>query len=250
MAVATIDFRSEQLKMNTTVTVCFPDSIRMNGIPLSKRKVLWLLHGLSDDSSSWLRNSRIDFYAMQNDLIVIMPSVNRSMYCDNVYGQNYFSYITEELPQYMQQVFGISASKDKNYIAGLSMGGMGAMKAALTYPESYSAVGSFSGILDFTPLAMVLNEEMKNDFAFLLPDIKDIGTSKNNPSVLLDPEKDKDLKIYISCGLQDDLLIPNYIFKERAEELGVEIDAIFEEGTHEWNFWDKHIKTFIEKFMG
>ena len=60
MAVASIDFTSKELKMNTLVTVSFPDSVRIHGEPLSKKKVLWLLHGLSDDGTAWLRYSNID----------------------------------------------------------------------------------------------------------------------------------------------------------------------------------------------
>lgn len=250
MAVSFIDLRSDELKMNTTVTVCFPDPGRMNDTPISERQVLWLLHGLGDDSTAWLRYSQVDFYPMQKDMIVVMPSGNRSMYCDNVYGQNFFSYITRELPQYLHNVFGISMDREKNFIAGFSMGGMGAVKAALTYPENYKAVGSFCGVLDLAPLALVLNDEMKNDFAFLLTEIDNVENSKNNPSALLDPEKDKDLGIYVACGFQDDLLIPNYAFIEHAKELGVEVESVFEDGMHEWSFVNRHIKTFIEKYMG
>ena len=138
MAVASIDFTSKELKMNTLVTVSFPDSVRIHGEPLSKKKVLWLLHGLSDDATAWLRYSNIDRYAMENDLVVVMPSVNRSMYCDHVLGQNYFTYIAEELPEYLSLVFGLSREREQNFIAGLSMGGFGAMRIALTYPERYA----------------------------------------------------------------------------------------------------------------
>ncbi|MGN0505853.1 MAG: alpha/beta hydrolase [Lachnospiraceae bacterium] len=246
MAVATIDFTSRELKMNTLVTVCFPDSVRTGGVPLSQRKVLWLLHGLSDDGTSWLRYSKIDRYATQNNLVVIMPSVGRSMYCDNVHGQNYFSFVADELPEYFSLVFGLSRKKEDNFIAGLSMGGMGAAKIALTYPERYAAFGSLSGVLHLAPLLERVNEEVKNEFPFLLPAQEDPYGSGLNPTALLDAERDKTLKMYIACGLQDDLLLTNYLFKEKADELNIEAEYVFEDGTHEWDFWDKHIRLFID----
>ena len=145
MAVVNITFRSEQLKRNTQVCLCLPDSIRMNNRAISDRKVLWLLHGLSEDNTSWLSYSNIAYYAMKGDFIVIMPAGDRSMYCDNINGQNYFKFIADELPGYFHQIFGISNEREKNYIAGLSMGGLGAAKIALTYPERYeSPVGELS----------------------------------------------------------------------------------------------------------
>ena len=209
MAAIDINFRSQLLKMNTSVTICLPEPDLMENSVLSEKKVLWLLHGLGDDSRAWHRFTMIDYYAAENDVVVIMPSGYRSMYCDNIYGQNYFSYIVHELPRYMQKILKISGDREKNYIAGFSMGGLGAMKAALTYPEKYRAVGSFCGLLDFAPMLALLNKEMKNDFAFLLSDIDNVDRSANNPAALLDAEKDKDLEIYIASGMQDDMLLTN-----------------------------------------
>ena len=250
MAFITMNYASKQLKMDTLLTIITPHSARMEGIPLSQRKVLWLLHGLSGDANSWPRYSRIEEYARDNDLVVIMPSGARSMYCDDVLGQNYFSYIAEELPEYMSLVFNLSRKKEDNYIAGLSMGGLGAMKIALTYPERYSAVGSFSGLLDFEPMMANIDAAVENEFPFLLPAKDDIKNSPLNPPALLDAKKDKDIKIYVACGLQDDLLYTNQTFKDRADELGIDIKFVLEDGTHVWEFWDRHVKLFIDYMLG
>lgn len=246
MAVATIDFASKQLKMNTLVTVCFPDSSGEKTVPMSKRKVLWLLHGLSDDGTSWLRYSRIDKYAKDNELVVVMPSVNRSMYCDNVNGQNYFSFVANELPDYFEKVFNLSRKKEDNFIAGLSMGGYGAIKIGLTYPQRYAAVGSFSGVLSLEPLKLALTSDMKNEFPFMLPALADTDSSELNPTALLDAEKHRGMKMYIACGLQDALMETNLMFKKRAEKLGLNFDYSFTNGNHEWDYWDEQLKGFIK----
>lgn len=245
MAVITLDFSSIQLKMSTLVTLVIPDSIRMDGVPLSKRKVLWLLHGLSDDGTAWLRRTAVEEYAEKHRFVLVMPSAGRSFYCDGVLGQNYFTHITEELPQYLSLIFGLSRKKEDNFIAGNSMGGLGAAKIALTHPERYAAIASFSGLLDLEPMLPILNDEIRTEFPFLLPALDDIKHSPLNPPALLDAERDKALKIYIACGLQDDLLPTNYTFKQRADTLGINARYVFEDGAHDWAFWDRHIKAFI-----
>lgn len=246
MALLTMHFNSIELKMHTLVNVIIPDSVRMDNKPLSERKVLWLLHGLSDDGTAWLRFSRIEQYAQKYGLVVVMPSAGRSMYCDNVLGQNYFTHIAEELPDYLSLVFGLSRKREDNFIAGLSMGGLGAAKIALTYPERYFAMGSFSGLLELGSLVYVVNDDMRNEFPFMLEALKDIDGSPLNPPALLDAKRDKDLKMYITCGLQDNLLVTNYAFKERADELGIKARYVFEDGTHEWGYWDRHVKLFLD----
>ena len=76
-----------------------------------------------------------------------MPSVGRSFYIDQPNGQHYFTYLTEELPRYLTDVFGLAPRREDTLIAGNSMGGYGAFKAALLHPERYSAAASFSGVL-------------------------------------------------------------------------------------------------------
>jgi putative tributyrin esterase len=243
MAFLTMHTLSAQLKMTTLVNVILPDALRLDE-PLSEKKVLYLLHGLSDNGTGWLRRTNIEVYAEKYGLVVVMPSVDRSFYCDNVNGQNYFTYITKELPDYLQKVFGLSRKKEQNFIAGLSMGGYGAMRAALTYPEQYFAVASFSGVLALEPLTQMNDPEMKNDFSFLAPEFARLATTPLNPPNLL--RENNDMKMYVACGLQDYLLSATKIFEERAKALGVEATFVYEDGEHTWPFWDRHIALFLD----
>jgi len=72
---------------------------------LESYKVLYLLHGLSDDASAWQRYTNIEILARERDLVVVMPDGGRSMYADMQNGQAYFTYLTEELPAYLKAVF-------------------------------------------------------------------------------------------------------------------------------------------------
>jgi S-formylglutathione hydrolase FrmB len=245
MAIMTLDFYSRELKMSTLLTLVVPDSIRIDSQPVSQRKCLTLLHGLSDDATSCLRLSKVELYAMETGIVVVMPSAGRSMYCDGINGQNYFSHIANEIPEYLELVMGLSRKKENNSIAGISMGGMGAARIALTFPERFSAVGLFSGLLDLKMMLAFLTEEQKQEFPFLLEALKDIDTTPLNPINLLDKEKQQGLKILVRCGKQDNLFALSQAFYAKASELGLDVTGQFEDGGHEWRLWDRYIEDFI-----
>ena len=246
MALMTLDFYSEQLKMSTLITVIVPDSTWIGDTPLSKRKCLYLLHGLSDDATAYVRLSRVELFARDADIVVVMPSVGRSMYCDNVLGQNYFSHVTDELPRYLELVLGLSRKRENNYIAGISMGGMGAAKIALTYPERFTMAGLFSGALDLQMLIPFLTEEHYKEFPFLMVDKSELNTTPLNPINLLDGAVQSGIKLIVRCGEQDDLYMMSVAFGEKAKKLGMDVTSIFEPGTHEWRLWDRYLDDFIK----
>lgn len=242
MALLTLHTVSSQLKMTTVIHVILPDSVRMD-VPMSERKVLYLLHGLSDDSSMWVRRSLIENEADKYGLIVVMPSVDRSFYCDGIHGQNYFTYLTVELPEYLHKVFNISTKKSDTLIAGLSMGGYGAMRAGLAFPEQYFAVGSFSGVLSLEPLFMRIDPAIAEEFPFLAAVADTLDTTPLNPVNLLPNAHEQ--KIYVSCGLQDDLLISSQLFEKRAKKMGVPVRFSYSDGKHDWTFWNHEIGEFL-----
>ncbi|MBA4384276.1 MAG: hypothetical protein C0410_06040 [Anaerolinea sp.] len=245
MAIMTLDFYSRELKMSTLLTLVVPDSIRIGTQPVSQRKCLTLLHGLSDDATACLRLSKVELYAMETGAVVVMPSAGRSMYCDGINGQNYFSHIANEIPEYLKLVLGLSRKKENNYIAGISMGGMGAARIALTYPERFTAVGLFSGLLDIKMMLEFVTEEQKQEFPFLLTALDHIDTTPLNPINLLDKNKQQGLKIIVRCGKQDNLFALSQAFYAKASALGLDATGIFEDGGHEWRLWDRYIEDFI-----
>lgn len=246
MAVMTLDFYSRELKMSTLLTLVVPDSVRIGDQPVSQRKCLTMLHGLSDDATACLRLSKIELYAMETGVVVVMPSVGRSMYCDGVNGQNYFSHVANEIPEYLELIMGLSRKKENNYLAGISMGGMGAARIALTYPERFTAVGLFSGLLDIKMMLAFVTDEQKQEFPFLFTATKDIDTTPLNPVNLLDKNKQQGLKMIVRCGQQDNLLPMSRSFYTKATALGLDATGIFEEGNHEWRLWDRYIEDFIK----
>ena len=90
-----------------------------------RKKTLYVLHGGSDDASLYLRRTRLEEYALERDLAVVMPEVRNSFYCDMVHGKKYFTYLSEELPEIVENIFPLTHDPKERYVIGNSMGSHG-----------------------------------------------------------------------------------------------------------------------------
>ena len=77
-----------------------------------------------------------------------MPQVHRSFYADEAHGCRFWTFLSEELPAVVASFFRVSTRREDTFVAGLSMGGYGALKWALRQPERFAAAASLSGALD------------------------------------------------------------------------------------------------------
>ena len=142
MAHLRVDFFSDSLSLSTSMTVLLPQrtttQIGMTGaVTDGPPPVLYLLHGLSDDDTIWLRRTSIERYVAPLGLAVVMPQVHRSFYTDEHYGGAYWTFLSDELPRLVHEWFRVSDRREETFVAGLSMGGYGALKWALRQPERF-----------------------------------------------------------------------------------------------------------------
>jgi putative tributyrin esterase len=248
MALLRIDHVPETVKVNLPLYIILPGPAEMRGVPVARRKVLYLLHGLSDDGSAWQRYTAIEPMAALYGLMVIMPSAIRSFYTDQPNGQDYFTYLTEEMPRYLKDVFGLSSSREDTLIAGNSMGGYGAFKAAFLHPELYSAAASFSGALSLAFVTTHHNDPRQPEFELLFGNLDKLAGSMHDPAVWLknsasDPSRLP--RLFMSCGRQDDLYPLNTQFYAACQSLGIPIEYHEEDGFHDWFFWNAQIQRFL-----
>ncbi|MDT8715533.1 esterase family protein [Clostridium sp. 19966] len=253
MALINCDFFSEVLDISTSISVILPQNtigqIGMKGsIKKEKYPVLYLLHGLSDDHTIWCRRTSIERYVADLGIAVVMPCGGRSYYTDMEHGYKYFTYITEELPQIVENFFPISEKREDNFIAGLSMGGYGALKAAFNCPDKYAAAASLSGAVDILERlkdsASMNSEEMHNIFG----DFDKVKNSKNDLFYMaseLSKSSGNKPKIYSCCGTEDFLYENNIKFRDHMKSLKFDYTYEEEGGTHEWGFWDKKIQSVL-----
>ena len=145
MALIRCDFFSESLALGTSMTVLLPQGAAAGA---GKPPVLYLLHGLTDDDTAWTRYTSIERYADAKGLAVVMPQAHRSFYTDEAYGMKFWTFLSEELPAVVQSFFRVSDQRAETFVAGLSMGGYGAMKWALRQPGRFAKAATLSGALD------------------------------------------------------------------------------------------------------
>jgi S-formylglutathione hydrolase FrmB len=253
MALLRLDHTPETVKVTLPLYVILPDPGSMGVTPVSKRKVLYLLHGLSDDGSAWQRYSSIETLANAYGLVVVMPSFGRSFYIDQPNEQNYFTYLVEELPDYLKDVFGLAPRREDTLIAGNSMGGYGAMKAALQYPERYAHAASFSGVLSLAILTAIPNDPRQAEFAHLFGDLDKLAGGEHDPAVWLQQAaKDPDSlpQLFISVSRQEDLYPLSGQFHAACQSLGINSEYHEEDGAHDWFFWDRQILRFLVSCLG
>jgi S-formylglutathione hydrolase FrmB len=261
MALAHVDFFSEVLGLCCQADVIVPQKLQGIGQEGTSREgdapVLWLLHGASDDHTIWQRRTSIERYVAPLGLAVVMPAVQLSFYTNMKYGGRYFDYVTAELPEIMRDFFHFSARREDNFIAGLSMGGYGAFKAALTKPEQYAAAASLSGALDIDALvhqrpkgpAPRRNPQEANFMKLIFGDLRAIKGSEHDLFHLLEKDVAEGAelpKLYVTCGTEDFLYPNNLAFRDLAQRLGIDLTYFEEPGVHEWGFWDRNIQKVLD----
>jgi putative tributyrin esterase len=248
MALIQLDHVPESIKVCQPLYIILPDPGKIGDIPLRERKVLYLLHGLGDNGSAWQRYSGIESLAYDLDLVVVMPSFGRSFYIDLPNGQRYFSYLTQELPQYLQDLFGLVPLRENTFIAGNSMGGYGAFKAAFHFPEKYAAAASFSGVLSMQIVNLLPDDPRKEEFRSTFGNLDKLVNSPHDPLAWLQSAAQGSIqlpRLFIACGKQDDLYPLNQLFYKTALELGIPVDYLVIDGKHDWYFWQDQISRLL-----
>lgn len=241
MAFLTCNFFSQTLEMDSELKIILPYGKGQSDKKTDKFPVLYLLHGLSDDHTKWCRMTSVERYVRELNLAVVMPNVHRSFYLNTFDGRRYFDFVNKEVPAVMEEMFKISNKREDKFVAGLSMGGYGAMKLALSEPYQFSAAASFSGALDFEDIIMNHSGD-EAPAKFFREELK----VENNLFRLIDKAGNNMPAIYQACGTEDFLYEQNIRFRDYIKDKCM--DFRYEEGpgTHEWGFWDAHLKKFID----
>lgn len=253
MALFTGMIRSQTLEMDTGLGIVFPHDRPPENMH-TPSKVLYLLHGLGNSYLSWSTQTAIERYAREAGVTVIMPDVQKSFYKDMVHGERYFSYLTQELPLLCQTMFCISSKREDTFVAGLSMGGYGALKCGLRCPEQYAGCGSFSGSLDLSDALHMVSDpfdisRMQSVFGEdLRPDPEDdlyflVKRLKETTSPELFP------KFFLTCGEKDFLYSSNVKFASFLEKENLSYEFQGGSGNHNWEFWNASVQEFFTYFF-
>jgi len=241
-------FFSEVLGLSTSMSVILPQetSTQIGLVGQARDGVhptLYLLHGLSDDDTTWLRRTSIERYVSALGLAVVMPRVDRSFYSDERHGNRYWTFLSEELPIVVEGFFHVSPRREDTFVAGLSMGGYGALKWALRQPQRFAAAASLSGALNIAERDQFGGRPGLKEQIF---GGQSIRATPDDLIWLLDQvDPPSSPSMYVCCGAEDDLLGENRTFIEAAERRGFPVTVDIGPGRHEWGYWDRKVQDVL-----
>jgi putative tributyrin esterase len=253
MILTEINFFSEVLDLNSSMCVLLPQRTidEKKSRRTKKHRVLYLLHGHSDDHTAWQRWTSIERYVEGLNLVVVMPAVHLSFYTDMAYGGRYGQFIGEEVPAVVHDLFKLSSKREDTFVAGLSMGGYGAFKLALTYPERFAAAASLSGAVDIREV--VKGHDHPEDKAWLAEmrtvfgEVSKVPGSRHDLFALAKKASKAPVKprLYQCCGTEDFLYADNVRFRDAIRKL--KLDLTYEDGPgeHNWAYWDNMIQNVL-----
>ena len=254
MAYVNLRLHSEVLQHAVPVDLYFPHDYPED-VP-EIRGVFTLLHGYGGTSRDWMQLSAACRYARDNGLILIAPDCSNGFYCDMAYGDAWYTFLTGELQERLHQIFRIPTEREKNFIAGLSMGGYGAMMIGMRNPDRYAGIASFSGAVD---QAMMMDGIRNNPAAakpfipifgddLRLTDDQELRVLSKRISAL---PAEQQPKLLFTCGSEDNepyyIRLQNRRLCRHMSELPLAAYRYMEwAGNHEWKFWDRSLVYAID----
>lgn len=218
-------------------------------------KTLYLLHGIFGSSMDWVNGSRVQQYAEDHRLCVVMPSADNGFYVDNEKSFNrHGEFVGRELVELTRKIFPLSEKREDTYIGGFSMGGYGALRNGLKYHETFGAVVALSSALvtdaterwsDKAPTPIGNRGYAESVFG----DLNQVAESDMNPRYLAKQLKDQGVdlpRLYVACGTEDFLFSANEKLVKDLQAHGIDVTYDIGPGVHNWDFWDAYVKRGID----
>ena len=236
MAWFQVSFSSANLSHLTELNVLIPQFAS----PENPCRTLYLLNGYRGDHTDWLLNTDVNGLSGLSRCAIVMPGGENSSYTDHTHsGVKYGEYVGKEIVEFTRRLFpALSKKREDTAIAGLSMGGYGALRNGLKYHDTFGYVMPLS--FGMMGPETVTDEASKARFEARYGPLEKWDESDCNPKYLAKSlvESGAELpKLYIACGWNDRLCVTNREYHHYLEEIGY--PHVYEEGpgSHEWSTW-------------
>ncbi|WOO43060.1 alpha/beta hydrolase family protein [Rubellicoccus peritrichatus] len=258
MALIDCKFFSSVLGLSTEMTVILPEEtvgqIGQQNVSQDETKVLYLLHGRSDDNTTWTRRTSIERYAAAYGIAVVMPNAHLSFYTNMAQGGRYQDFIFEEISEKISKLFGLKPAKEHCAVAGLSMGGYGAIKWALTQPERFCFAAGLSGAYDIADFwRMQDNGNADRDLVSIYGSLEKFTGGENDIQELINRchhRKAELPELFITCGTDDFIFGHSQFLHAALNEKSIPHTYEEHPGSHDWGYWDQHIQRALATWLG
>ena len=243
MAFATINYFSRSLRKASSFNVVFPDA---PDVP-RPWSVFYLLHGLSDDHTIWQRRTSIERYVEGYPLVVVMPDGGRGWYTNAVNPAlaQYEDDLMNDVIGLIDRTFPVRAERSGRAIGGLSMGGYGAIKLGLKHHEVFCSANSHSGAIGMARRTPDQVRDFQHEFTAIFGD-KSKGRDEDPFALAEKIDHGRIPALRIDCGVDDFLIQDNRNFHKHLESLHISHEYVEFPGTHNWEYWDTHVREAIE----
>ena len=257
MARLQIEYFSNALCRATAFEMILPNDIPAN-IPLGDNaaysrptSTLFLLHGYSGKAGNWVPEGLAEKY----NFAIVMPTAENSFYLNGeATGRNYQTMVGEELVDYVRKTFSLARGPEDTCIAGLSMGGFGALHTGLAYPDRFGKIGALSSALIVHEIAHMKPGESNPvaNYAYYRSCFGDLETVEKrdvNPEVLAHRLKASGARIpeiWMCCGTEDFLIENNRQMHRFLESEGIAHQYYESKGIHDMVFWRENIAKIVE----
>lgn len=244
MASCELTMRSAELQMDVKISVIIPENRKSYARVEKEYKSLYILHGFTEDSSSWMNSSTIYLNTRDLDCYVFMVSAYNSSYVDTKYGFKMHTYLTKELIARMENIFPLSKKREDRFLMGESMGGYGTWYNGLTCPELYSKI---------VPLSAGLGD-LEHPFLIREGLVENPDSDEYNICKLIKKQYDAHVElpeIFMMCGTEDGGYERSKAFEAYVRKAcpDLKLKTEYWSGKHDFYFWNEAIPKAIE-FLG
>jgi len=232
--VDTVMIYSYSMKKDIKCVVITPDSYKLKK---GDYPVVYLLHGYGGDFSNFIK--KIPGIKQQSDnlqLILVCPDGGNSWYFDSPIdsSKRYETYIYKEVPDYIDSHYHTIKNKYGRAIAGLSMGGHGALFLGLRHPQFYGACGSMSGGVNL--ISLYEKFDLNKTLGDSITDAK-YWKDYSVTNIIENYKRSDSLSIIIDCGTADFMFSANHQLHDKMLKLKIPHDYIERPGEHNWDYW-------------
>jgi putative tributyrin esterase len=248
VAMRDVTFHSAALNRDMQYRVVLPASIPAR----SKLPVVYLLHGGGGGFRDWSNYSDSARFA-ERGLILVMPEGNDS-YFVNAAGRpkdRYEDYIVSDLIADVESRFPVAAGRATRAIVGVSMGGFGAVKLALSHPELFVFAGGISPAVDVPsrPFSIKRIQQWRHHSSIFGP--WGSQTRRNSDPFVLARSADpaKTPYLFLTCGNQEGLLPANRNFAALLKHRHFRYEFHVVPGGHDWNQWDQRLPSVFQSLF-